>query len=248
MARPYSEMRKKLHVENEFKHAQFLYNADLYVEALRALDIIILQMPDFVEAYKMRVNIFCATGDYNKALIDLNKILELKPTLLEIHLKHAMVLYSLGSYSLALEGIDYVIDKDPNCAKAYHTRAKILVAMGDFENALLYFDFALKNNPNLTDVHNERALLLNTLNGFETVNSSNVAFHFMFNNMTENVTNSLVQTSEAQNLEERPVKKLKMTSIEESDTSQVYIEQIGTTEKPEFVDLETVRITIPASA
>ncbi len=100
---------------------------------------------DFV-AYAHRGKIHYENGDYEKALIDLDRSVRLNGNMAGIWNERGIVLKGMGRYSVAVKDFTKAIELSPGFAKAYANRGLLFQTMNRDKDAISDFDQAIKLN------------------------------------------------------------------------------------------------------
>jgi serine/threonine protein kinase/Flp pilus assembly protein TadD len=132
----------------------------LYIEADYALriekddvkhDRILLQMaqkyPKEKEVFASLGISYTSSGDFNKAIVELNKALELDPNYGEAHNQLGYVYLATGDFLKAVEHLKRYVSLNPGEANPLDSLAEAYFEMGQLDEALANFKEAQKINP-----------------------------------------------------------------------------------------------------
>jgi tetratricopeptide (TPR) repeat protein/S1-C subfamily serine protease len=124
---------------------------------------------DLVEATVLRQN-----GDYNGALVLLNRIIAAKPQAAAYYLR-ANIYIALGDTSRVLSDLNKAIELDPQNASAYMLRGNMLYSNKDWAGAIADFDRVIKLEPRYIQAYTLKAVTQWVINDLPGVQSTYTA-------------------------------------------------------------------------
>ncbi|MFC1908307.1 tetratricopeptide repeat protein [Chloroflexota bacterium] len=95
-------------------------------------------------------------GDYQKALVVLNKAIELDPGLALAYNNRGWSYIELGQFELAITDCNKAIELDPSLALAYSNRGRVYIELGQFELAITDCSKAIELDPDLALAYSNR--------------------------------------------------------------------------------------------
>lgn len=107
-----------------------------FEEALEKLNQVIIQDPNFVEAYFHRGMILFQMNDAERALNDFHKALEINPDFAPAFVGEATIVFSQGDLDKSIEFLEKAIEKDPQFGLAYHNRGVASYYKGNYKEAM----------------------------------------------------------------------------------------------------------------
>lgn len=115
--------------------------------------------PDKVpSAYYNRGTFYEKTGNYNKALADLDKAITLKPDDFEAYNNRGNVYAHLGNYRQAIDEYNKVIEINPSYIDAYNSRGFTYYLLRNYQSAIENYNKAIKIDPEDSNAFNNRGL------------------------------------------------------------------------------------------
>lgn len=100
-----------------------------------------------IRAFSMLVSAYKRKGEYDKAIILLNKDIEINPEYLESYLMLGGVYSEKGDYDQAILMVNKAIKLNPRNARFYASRGNIYYKKRDFDKALADYNHAIELDP-----------------------------------------------------------------------------------------------------
>lgn len=135
--------------------------------AERDLTEIIRLDPANDAAYKLRIGVFEAVGEFEKALEDCNTFIARGRSDPLVYAARATLQVELGRYEQAAGDCEQSIRLDANCAPAYMTRAQLRIRNNDARGAVEDCDIAIRSDPKLAASYYWRAKARNLLGSYD---------------------------------------------------------------------------------
>ena len=88
-------------------------------------------------------------GEYEKAIVALNKAVELEPTFAIAYSNRGWSYIGLGQYEQAIADCTKAIELDSNLALAYNSRGWAYTELGQYEQAIADYNKAIELDPSL---------------------------------------------------------------------------------------------------
>jgi len=104
---------------------------------------------DSAYTYNNRGFTYNDEGEYQKALVALNKAIELDPGFAIAYSNRGWSYIGLEQYEQAVADCTEAIELDPNLGLAYSNRAWAYIELGQYEEAITDYDRAIELDPNL---------------------------------------------------------------------------------------------------
>jgi tetratricopeptide (TPR) repeat protein len=104
-------------------------------------------MPSDPASYVFRGRAFLATGDFDRAISDLNRALELRPKLADALASRATVWVKKREFARALADLDLAISLDGENIQTYYARASVHEAKGNHDRAVADLSKAIELKP-----------------------------------------------------------------------------------------------------
>lgn len=101
------------------------------------------------EAYKERSDAYYSSGNYERAIADLNIAIEQAPRDVELYVKRGLAFRRTGDYARAVADFDTAIKLKPGRASLYTMRGGAYQMQGNRTAAIADFEKALKIDPSL---------------------------------------------------------------------------------------------------
>jgi tetratricopeptide (TPR) repeat protein len=140
--------------------AQALHNiCNRPMEALRDLERIVEQSPEWVDPYVTRALQYAYTGDFEKGLADLNRCVELAGQWPTCYRNRAIMNERLGRREEALADCDTWTGLAPEDAHPHSVKAGILASMNRIDEALAAADRAVELAPADPTVYSSRIFI-----------------------------------------------------------------------------------------
>ena len=112
--------------------------------------------PDEEIAYINRSAGYVDSGDYMKALKDLDRSIALNPDFKEAYIHRGIVYYALEKNQDAIKDFSRAIELNPAEARTYSNRGTVYVKLGSLQQAIGDFDRAIELNPEDAEAYNNR--------------------------------------------------------------------------------------------
>jgi tetratricopeptide (TPR) repeat protein/photosystem II stability/assembly factor-like uncharacterized protein len=125
----------------------YSYNAGDFDEAILNLNIVIMDDPNFGEAYNNRGLAYFAKGETDRAMVDFDKAIQLLPDLAVPYSNRGLVYLAMGQPGQALADLDKAIELNPKFSKAYYNRGLGHLDLGNTDQAIADFDKAIDFTP-----------------------------------------------------------------------------------------------------
>lgn len=152
--------------------AIFLFDNELFFDAVPYFSEAILAEPKCAEAFNYRGVAFKNIGEFCKALDDYKIAIELRPAYHDAHFNLGLILSDQG---LADEGIGcfrQALDYNPRNSLAHYNIANLLSKKGQYSASLDEYDWAIAINPSNALFYLNKANALMKIGGFSEALSS----------------------------------------------------------------------------
>lgn len=106
-------------------------------------------------------------GNYNEALIYINKALQLKTDYKEAYFARGYIYYQTNKINEAISDFSQAIKIDSKLPDAYYHRALCYYQLNDYKNALNDFNKTIELVPDFIDAYNKRANIYFLLDNYE---------------------------------------------------------------------------------
>ncbi|SEQ05235.1 tetratricopeptide repeat protein [Flavobacterium urocaniciphilum] len=129
-----------------------------YKEALIGFNKVVEKDELFYKVYENRANVYCALGEYLKAIKDYDKAIELNPSG-DVYNNRAYSKYLANDLNGALKDYENAILLNPKNEKYFHDRGMIYNKLGKLNEALEDYTKAISINPKLKEAYINRAVV-----------------------------------------------------------------------------------------
>lgn len=130
---------------------------EVWKDNVRLWTDVISKYPTAALAYKNRAITYRESGDYERAMADLEQALSLDPNDAGALCNRGNLFYSKGGYERALVDLGRAISLDPSMADAWNSRGAVRSRVGRYEEALADFDKAIELKGDFADAYLNRA-------------------------------------------------------------------------------------------
>jgi Na+/H+ antiporter NhaD/arsenite permease-like protein/Tfp pilus assembly protein PilF len=110
-----------------------------------------------IAAYINRSSAYRATGDFDRAIADLDKALQLNPKSTLALIKRASIYQEKGDLDRAITDYNAALAAQPKSAAAFHGRGEAYRAKNDFDRAIMEYSTALRLDKNSAATYRGRA-------------------------------------------------------------------------------------------
>ncbi|HET8859650.1 tetratricopeptide repeat protein [Marivirga sp.] len=136
-------------------------------EAVQAFGKALQYKPDYTRAYYNRSNAFYQTGEYYRALDDLEPVLKAYQDSAFAHLAKGLALVGLENYKEAEKSFLIGLELDASNSEIQTNLAAVAYYQKEYETAIKYLDEALELNPKEANAWNLLALVQSERKNFE---------------------------------------------------------------------------------
>lgn len=124
--------------------------------------------PNFVTAYYNRAILYFEKGEYDKALLDLNKCIKIEQSQPDYYFKRSLIYRELGDKEKEIRDLETVIRLKPDFSDAYFRMGMIYFNSGNYDYALKHLGKSIELSKNNAEAFCERGkikLLLKIIKG-----------------------------------------------------------------------------------
>jgi len=140
---------------------------DRLKKEIKRYDKLILNKPDYAEAYYNRGVLFLVLRQLKKAIEDYDKAIQINPDYADAFNNRGIALQELGQLEKAIEDYDKAIQIKPNNPMAYHNQGIAFRKLGQPKKAIESCNKAIQINPDYTEAFNNRGAALQELGELE---------------------------------------------------------------------------------
>ena len=130
----------------------------------------IAAQPEDVKTLQATARTFMISGDYNNAIIVLNRALQLDKNNLDLQKDLVQTYYLKQDYSKALEGVKALVDRDDADVMTYQIAGNVYKALQEVKDCEKMYKKALKKFPRSGPLHSEYGELLWAIKDYSAIN------------------------------------------------------------------------------
>lgn len=130
----------------------------------------LLAQPEDPKSLQATARNFMMAGDYNNAIIVLNRALQLDKNSLELQKDLVQTYYLKQDFAKALEGVKVLIDRDDADVMTYQIAGNVFKALEEVKDCEKMYKKALKKFPRSGALHSEYGELLWAVKDFSAIN------------------------------------------------------------------------------
>jgi tetratricopeptide (TPR) repeat protein len=130
----------------------------------------LIAQPEDVKSLQATARNFMMAGDYNNAIIVLNRALQLEKNNLELQKDLVQTYYLKQDFAKALEGVKVLIERDDADVMTYQIAGNVFKALEEVKDCEKMYKKALKKFPRSGALHSEYGELLWAVKDFSAIN------------------------------------------------------------------------------